>query len=468
MGRIESRTWAQEEFGHAALGHALRGKALVRMASGCAERPAGKVTEVFRTSADRESAYRFVENESVPYEAVMQAAHEAAARRCMDASFVYVPLDKSSLTLTDRAQAKGFGMVGTSKRKNAGLNVLSALAITPDGIPQGVAYQHYWRRPRQRKPPRSVSRKKPLEERESYLWLEAMMSIEQTFATQENGCRPWFQIDREGDVSSALICAVENGYWLTVRGIADRRLSDKGDEAPRHVRERLESEPVLGSYQIVISARPGRSQRNAELEVRAAKVTLSVPIDKGHHRRKAIDITAVLVTEANPPEGIEPLDWLLLTTHPFEGYDDALAIIYGYTQRWRIEEFHRAWKSGVCNVEDTQLRTPNHVIRWAVVLASVACRVVRLTYLARALPNEDATIEFSSEEITVIRILAEPSKPSSNPSVKEVIYWLASLGGYTGPKVSGGPPGFIVLSRGLDYIRPVLDFIHLTARQEDP
>lgn len=476
MASIDSQTWAQEEFGHAALGHALRVESLVRVASGCAERPAGKVTEVFRTPADREAAYRFVENESVACEAVMQAAHEAAARRCQQASFAHVPLDKTSLTLSDHAQAKGFGMVGTSEAKAVGLNVMNALAITPEGIPQGIAYQRYWMRPRQPEPSRRARKKKPLQERESHLWLEAMRTIDHTFATQANGCRPWFQIDREGDVSSALVWAVESGHWLTVRGAIDRRVFDDGP-SQTYLRGRLQTEPVLGCYHILKSARPGQREREAELQVRAAKVTLDVPIDEKQRKRKAIELTVVFVTEPNPPDGETPIDWMLLTTYPVNGFEDARAVIHGYTQRWRIEEFHRAWKTGVCNVEDTQLRRPSHVIRWAAVLASVAIRVVRLAYLARALPTEDAAIEFSADEITVIRTLSKPFRPSSSPSVGEVIHWLASLGGYTGPKVSGGPPGFIVLTRGLNYIQSALEFMHasapghntpISARQQSP
>jgi hypothetical protein len=37
------------------------------------------------------------------------------------------------------------------------------------------------------------------------------------------------------------------------------------------------------------------------------------------------------------------------------------------------------------------------------------------------------------------------------------VRWLADIGGYTGPKVSGGPPGSVTIRRGLDYIRPVAD-----------
>jgi hypothetical protein len=68
------------------------------------------------------------------------------------------------------------------------------------------------------------------------------------------------------------------------------------------------------------------------------------------------------------------LDWLLLTNYPMNTLAEAERIIFGYSQRWRIEDFHKAWKSGVCNVEQTQLRTRAHVIKWATVLAAVAIR----------------------------------------------------------------------------------------------
>src|SRR3954464_4974565 len=108
MSKIESWAWAREEFGHATLGHSLRVKAAVRIASGCAERPAGKVTEVFRRASDRTSAFRWVENAGVESDLLGKAANAAAARRCAGAPFAYVPIDKSSLSLADSEGGKGF------------------------------------------------------------------------------------------------------------------------------------------------------------------------------------------------------------------------------------------------------------------------------------------------------------------------------------------------------------------------
>jgi hypothetical protein len=396
-----------------------------------------------------------VENAHVESDVLAKAAGAAAARRCAGAPFAYVPVDKSSLWLGDYDRKKGFGMIGTSETKGSGLHVLSALAVTPDGVPQGVAHQHYWTRPFQKKRSKREQKTKPLEERESYLWLEAMASVVKTFETEAPGCKPWFQIDREGDVASALVWAVDGGHYLTVRGKANRRLMS-GQSDQIYLYDALEAAPLLGSYDVEKSARPGQAARKATVDVRSARVTLSVPIDKEEKRRRTLDIGAILVREPSPPAGVEAIEWLLLTTRVVESFEDVRAVVAGYTQRWRIEEFHRAWKSGACRVEDSQLRAPDHVVRWATLLASVAVRIIRLAYLARTTPDAPASVEFGDDEVKVISTLARPRNPSPHPTVGHVIRWIADLGGYTGPKVSGGPAGFIVLARGLDYIQPAL------------
>jgi hypothetical protein len=85
-------------------------------------------------------------------------------------------------------------------------------------------------------------------------------------------------------------------------------------------------------------------------------------------------------------------------------------VIYGYTQRWRIEEFHRTWKQGRCNVESTQLHSTEHVKIWAIILASVSMRIERLKYLSRNYPDLPATEELSSYEIQALVILKRQHK----------------------------------------------------------
>ena len=107
-----------------------------------------------------------------------------------------------------------------------------------------------------------------------------------------------------------------------------------------------------------------------------------------------------------------------------------------------------------------------HIERWVVLHTSVAMRLLRLTYLARHAPELPATAELSRAEIRATIALHEPEGVRANalPPIGRVVMWLAKLGGYTG-KSSGGPPGFIVIARGLNEIRPVARLIERRSRR---
>ena len=73
----ESLKWAGETFGRARLGHFARTRRVVRVAAAFADTPAAKVTEANVVSADREAAYRLLENEEIDPENVAKSAFEA-------------------------------------------------------------------------------------------------------------------------------------------------------------------------------------------------------------------------------------------------------------------------------------------------------------------------------------------------------------------------------------------------------
>ena len=126
-----------------------------------------------------------------------------------------------------------------------------------------------------------------------------------------------------------------------------------------------------------------------------------------------------------------------------------------YTYRWKIEEFHKTWKTGGCNVEDTQLQSEHGLHVLSFVLATVAMRLQRLMWISRTAPGRPATEEFSDEEISAVFALKNAKRGGrSVVTVGRITLWIAELGGYTG-KSSGGPPGAITLGRGLAQVLPV-------------
>ena len=63
-------------------------------------------------------------------------------------------------------------------------------------------------------------------------------------------------------------------------------------------------------------------------------------------------VWAVLAAEVEPPEGVEAVEWLLLTTVPIETTADAMERLDWYECRWGIEAWHKILKSG-CEVGAT-------------------------------------------------------------------------------------------------------------------
>lgn len=60
-------------------------------------------------------------------------------------------------------------------------------------------------------------------------------------------------------------------------------------------------------------------------------------------------------------------------------FDEVKTVIRNYTLRGRIGDLHHARNSGVCGVEDSQLRSAKTFVKWASILATVAARALRLT-----------------------------------------------------------------------------------------
>jgi hypothetical protein len=398
-----------------------------------------------------------MENEEVSHVEIAAAAHRACARRSADQPFVFVPVDGSSLNLTDDQDSKGLGVVGARKVGAKGLQVMTAIAVSSEGVPLGLCGQTWWTRQERVVRTGKIDRRL-VKEKETQHWLTVMDQVRSVFAAEAPHTRPWLQLDRGGDAWPVVLEGLTPEMWFTVRATHDRRLDGPDDEPRRYLWQTVESSEALGRYSLEVPARAGRPGRTATIEVHGCPVTLDL-LDLRSKRRHWAALWAVLAREVDPPQGQDGIEWLLLTTYEVATLDDAQLVIEGYAHRWRIEEFHKMWKSGACHVEDTQLRDREAITRWASILASVAMRILRLTYLSRNMPDEPALNELTQAEIDAAIVSRKPKGYSRGdiPSISLVVGWIADLGGYTG-KSSGGPPGAIVIRRGLDRIQVLADF----------
>jgi hypothetical protein len=336
---------------------------------------------------------------------------------------------------------------------------MTALALD-GGTPLGVVGQRMWVRERPSKR-RENAPSGDVDHRETRFWLELLRDTHEAFRERAPDTEAFFQLDRGADCWPVLALVDELGLLATVRAAHDRRV----DTQAHALWAEMAGAPKRDVFRLAVPERPSirrrrrvrgrrvqwsfrRKARVAELVVRAA----SVPILLSNGRR--VTFNAVFVHERHRRED-DRIEWLLLSTHPIKTRADVRDIVAGYTLRWRIEEFHRTWKRGLCRVEDTQLRSRQAVFKWATILASVAARAIHLTYQARKTPDVPATDELSRNEIDAIIALRQPkgAKLGDTPTLSQAVTWIADLGGYAGPW--NGPPGPKVIGRGLDHVLAV-------------
>jgi hypothetical protein len=448
----DARVWAQEQFGHAELGDLRRTRRLVQVAAEVIERPSGIVSRVCATSASREGAFRLLENPQVRAGDVLDAVFAKTAADCRGKGTVIVPVDATSLSLEDDG-SKGLGPIAHGRARSRGIHAVTALAVTNDGTTIGIAGQALYVRATVETPGRSA--------RESRYWLDVLESVERLLAAPD--VRPWLVMDRAFDSNDVLALAAKLGSLITIRARANRKLETGASlwttVARAPIRARKEIEVPAGTSpvekrrhvdgKICWTYGPPRSARVARVVIRAAQVTPCWPLQNGK-RPPLMSINAVLVRETGRSKD-DRIEWLLLTTHPIRSRADVIEVVRTYTLRWRIEDFHRAWKDGLCRVEDTQLRSRDAIYKWSTILAAVATRAMRLTHLARETPDVLASTEFSAYELEAIVVHRKPKGFAKSDIPKmtlaQAIRWIADTAGYTGPWK--GPPGVTIVGRGL-------------------
>ena len=459
------REWAREEFGGLGVGDLRRRDRVLAMGARLAGSAAGRVSDVFDKAAERQGAYDLLEGGRVPAEAILEACAAASVRRSEGESFAVVPIDATSIQVVDRARRTDLGLVGTFTNDGRGLNVVTALSVSARGTPLGICAQTWWARPTTRRK-RCPSSYRPVHERESRHMVQTIHDVARRY--EGSGCTPWMVIDRGGDGTVVLDALLGSGARFTVRASWNRRI--KGNRSYPLVRDRLAAAPIVMRYTVHVPAGYKRKERVAQLEVRVARVQLNVAHD--WRARRADPIVNVLwITEIKAPPGEKSLDWMLYTNAPIDASEQIKMVVRSYTLRWRIEDFHKTWKSGHCGVEDTQLRTTAAVKTWATLLATVAARVERLKHLARNEPDLPASKEMSSLELEALVLLKTNQKkktesiPDGVPPISLAVRWIADLGGYTG-KSSGGPPGATTLARGLFKVETAVQLLQSLRERE--
>ena len=445
----EEKPWAAEEFAQIDLSDVRLNCRCQKLANDLGQQPTAPINQACEDWADSKAAYRFFDNSEVTPEKVLDPHSQRTIERMKGHLVVLAIQDTTFLNYSHHPETQGLGEIGTKGQNQRGFGLHSTLAVTPDGQPLGILVQSYLERPvgEVAHTPNEM-RKLPIEEKESYRWLEA---FDKTIALTPEGVQVVTVCDREADIYEMFAMAEERHAPLLVRADDDRCLQD--DEA-KHLWAKVERQPDQGELSVQITGNDKRKERQATVSIRSCTVKLRPPWRPEQKKLPVVTLQAILVREERPPENLaelgdhEPIEWLLLTNTSVSNFEEAVQVVAWYCCRWQIEVFHKIIKSG-CRVEDCLLQTAPRLQNYIALMCVVAWRLHWLTYINRTEPDLPCTHILTTVEWQALymRIHKTTKFPKTPPTVRQAVRWIARLGGFLGRK-SDGEPGITSIWRG--------------------
>lgn len=442
------------EFGAAELGDARRRARLVELARELAERPEVSLPQALGNGAALKAAYRFFDNADIAHEKILASHVASSLERLQGHAVVLAVQDTTFIDYSGHEQTEGLGPL--HDKGGWGMLCHGTLAFTPARLPLGVLGLRLWAREPKQAQRRTTRRKRPIEDKESYKWIDSVQAIA-ALKAQVPHTRVVSVADRESDVYEFFTAARALGVDVLTRAAWDRNVQGPEEK----VFPTLAAAPVVAHKLLALPASGKRRARTAKLEIRACALTLECPLNGSGRGLDPLALWGVWAYEPNPPAGVEPLDWKLLTSVPVTAANEALERLEWYAVRWGIEQWHRVLKGG-CSIEKRQLESFERLRRLLTVYAVIAWRILYATMLARLVPNMACTAILNDDEWQALycRIHHCPTPPATAPPLRQAIRWIAQLGGFMA-RASDGEPGTQTLWQGFQELIPMTEMYRI-------
>lgn len=369
---------------------------------------------------------RFLHNAAVCIEEMLATAAGRTAGRCAG---------RDVLVIQDTTVVRSSGGGGLY------LHVAIALDAT-DGALLGLVHASFLARKRGRRRQRTS---RPIRDKESRRWLEGAEAAARVCAKAR---RITVVADRESDIYEAF-ASRPAGVDLLVRAAQDRALDDG-----QRLFSSIDCGPSAGQTTIAVPAKPGRAARRAKLAVRFMPVELKQP-GKGVRGDgpASVPLSLVDTREVEPPRGLDPLHWRLLTTWPVNALSEALLVTNMYRCRWMIEQLFRTMKTQGFDIEALRTATEAPLKRLVTATLIAAITVQQLLHARDGKSARPLSDVLAAEDSALLQALnhsvegktARQRNPHPPDSLAYAAWVCGRLGGWTGYY---GEPGPIVLLRG--------------------
>jgi hypothetical protein len=453
----EHCSWIDQELDENAFQDARLGRRLRELLAQFAQAPGQSIPWVCQDWANTKAAYRFLSNERVT-EADILAGHFNATRQRIAAAseapvlvlhdtteFAYHRDSNHALGLLSKVNS-GWDAQGRVRHHTVqGLLMHSSLAVTPEGLPLGLAAVKFWTRSKFKGTnalKRSINPTRvPIEFKESMCWLDNVRLSSEMFEQPERCVHIG---DRGSDIYELFCQAHEAQTRFILRTCADRLAGD----GTHTVATYLSAVRRRSLHRLQVRDSQGR-ERCALLELKYCRMRLLPPRAK-QSRYPPLMLTVLQAVERDAPLHADPIDWKLITNLPVTSRAQAIEKLDWYAMRWKIETFHKILKSG-CRAEDSKLRTAQRLTNLIAMFCILGWRIFWLTMMNRVAPDAPPRVAFTKEETEVLDRLAAPSRARASPrspSLSSCLIQLARLGGYLA-RSSDPPPGNTVMWRGM-------------------
>lgn len=425
--------WAAEEFKGIDLGDRRLNRRAVLLAERLAQSPTASIPNACGGWAETAAAYRFLAQDELEWCDILAPHWQSSAERMRACEVVLCIQDTTELDFNGQTIA---GLGPLSYEAQRGMYLHPTYAVTPSREPLGVLDAWMWAREAKETNGVRAGLK------ESTRWTEGYERIAEQ-AAQMPATRLVYVADREADILALMVRARDLGHpadWL-IRSQHNRALPD-GEK----LWDQITGTVSLGEIRFTQAARQNQKAREVHQQIWAQRVEL--PAAQG-----AVSATCIVARELQPPPGVKPVEWRLLSNREVADFEAAVQLIDWYRARWEIEMFFNVLKNG-CRVEALQLASMERLERALALFMVVAWRIARLMRLGRTCPELDAALLFERDEWRAAFILNRKQPPETPPSLNEVVRLVAMLGGFLARK-GDGEPGVKTIWLGL---QRVMDF----------
>jgi Transposase DNA-binding/Transposase Tn5 dimerisation domain len=454
----DCQQWAQEHFGTAKLGDPRRAKRLVASAAAIAAHPEKSFPSIFDWNELR-AFYNLCGRDEATLQALQQPHWELTRRAMAREPLVLIVHDTTELDFTSHHALQGAGPIGDHRGR--GFLQHNSLAFSPDGSRLlGLAYQQL--KVRQPTPPKETRKARKKRARESQMWTEGI---------QASGRPPegsaWVDVgDRGADIYEAMEEAFAIGHHFLFRACQNRVVfkgeaaGAAGEEQEVYLMEHARALAPQGDDAVEVPPGPGRPGRTAAVKLAACAVRVPPPrTAAGRRQRPTLAAWVVRVWEPEPPEGVKPLEWVLLCSVRTETVEQIKEKRGWYAVRWGAEVYHDVEKNG-CSEEGRRFESAEAMASCLAVLAVVAVRVYQLRLAVKAMPDAPAQEVATAEEIAVM----QEHLGKKSLSVLQFVRGVAKLGGFLGRK-GDGEPGIRSLWRGYQRLQDMVAGFRLLSKR---